>query len=110
MRYFDGFQYNNPDKQNPLYDASLNSFDKSGYQSLTNNFSIEWDIIEGLKLRGQLGISSTDNSSDYFLPAEHSYFTSGDKKRNMPRTRDSSVVACIVTEPGKNIVTAGMLR
>ena len=80
VRYFDGFQYINPDKQNPLYDASLNSFDKSGYQSLTNNFSIEWDIIEGLKLRGQLGISSTDNSSDYFLPAEHSYFTSGDKK------------------------------
>ena len=54
VRYFDGFQYNNLDKQNPLYDASLNSFDKSGYQSLTNNFSIEWDIIEGLKLRGQL--------------------------------------------------------
>ena len=80
MRYFDGFQYNNLDKQNPLYDASLNSFDKSGYQSLTNNFSIEWDIIEGLKLRGQLGISSTDNSSDYFLPAEHSYFTTGDQK------------------------------
>ena len=41
VRYFDGFQYNNPDKQNPLYDASLNSFDKSGYQSLTNNFSID---------------------------------------------------------------------
>ena len=80
VRYFDGFQYNNLDKQNPLYDASLNSFDKSGYQSLTNNFSIEWDIIEGLKLRGQLGISSTDNSSDYFLPAEHSYFTTGDQK------------------------------
>ncbi len=80
VRYFDGFRYSDLDRQNPLYDASLNSFDKTGYQSLTNNFSIEWNIMEGLMLRGQLGISSTDNSSDYFLPAEHSYFTTGDKK------------------------------
>ena len=60
---------------NPLWDASLNTFDKSGYEELTNNFSIEWNIIKGLTLRGQFGITTTNNHSDYFLPAEHSYFT-----------------------------------
>ena len=62
---------------NPLYDAMLNVIDKSGYEELTDNFSIEWNIIDGLTLRGQFGITTTNNHSDYFLPKEHSYFTTG---------------------------------
>ena len=61
--------------QNPLYDASLNSFDTSGYVNVTNNFSIDWNILPELRLRGQIGISTQNNTGDYFLPAEHSYFT-----------------------------------
>lgn len=61
-------------EQNPLYDASLNWFDQSGYQNVTNNFSIDWNILPELRLRGQIGISTQQNQSDYFLPAEHSYF------------------------------------
>lgn len=61
--------------QNPLYDASLNWFDQSGYNNITNNFSIDWNILQELRLRGQLGISTQENTSDYFLPAEHSYFS-----------------------------------
>ncbi|MDE7074782.1 MAG: SusC/RagA family TonB-linked outer membrane protein, partial [Odoribacter sp.] len=61
---------------NPLYDASLNVFDKSKYERMTNNFSIEWDIITGLKARGQVGISKEHNNADKFLPAEHSSFNS----------------------------------
>jgi TonB-linked SusC/RagA family outer membrane protein len=62
-------------RANPLYDAELNTIDKSGHETLTNNFAVEWHIIPDLTLRGQLGISKFDNTSDYFLPAEHSYFT-----------------------------------
>ena len=65
---------------NPLYDATLNSFNKSGYTSLSNNFSVEWQVVKGLTLRGQVGISSTDNTSDYFLPAEHTFFQSAEYK------------------------------
>lgn len=61
---------------NPLYDASLGSFDKSGYEQLTNNFMVEWDILNGLTLRGQLGITSTNSHSDRFLSPKDSYFTS----------------------------------
>lgn len=63
---------------NPLYDATLNTKDKQGYEELTNNFSIEWNILAGLTLRGQFGITSKNSHSDYFLPKEHSYFTTNE--------------------------------
>ena len=62
-------------RANPLYDAELNTINKTGHETLTNNFAIEWKIIPDLTFRGQFGISKLNNTSDYFLPAEHSYFT-----------------------------------
>lgn len=59
---------------NPLYDASLNIKDESKYDQVTNNFSVDWTIIDGLRLRGQIGVTKRHNSSDNFLPAEHSSF------------------------------------
>lgn len=59
---------------NPLYDASLNIIDQSKYDLMTNNFSIEWTVVDGLKLKGQVGISKENNTYDNFLPAEHSSF------------------------------------
>ncbi len=65
---------------NPLYNATLDSRNESGYNDLSNNLSIEWDIFQDLKMRAQLGINKKINESDNFLPAEHSNFTyySGD--------------------------------
>lgn len=74
VKNFDPFYSGNQIK-NPLYDASLNSFNRTGYNSLTNNISLDWIIIPELRLRGQFGIGSTQNTSDVFLPAEHSTFT-----------------------------------
>lgn len=74
VRTFDSFA-GNTKVLNPLYDASLNAFDKSGYTSLTNQFSIDWNITQSFKLRGSLGIGHTKNTRDRFLPAEHSTFT-----------------------------------
>lgn len=59
---------------NPLYDATLNTVNSSQYQEFINNFSIEWLILDGLRLRGQFGVTTNRNSSDYFLPKEHSSF------------------------------------
>lgn len=78
VEFFDAFygsSYGRGDF-NPLYNASLGSFNKNGYEELTNNFAVEWDIIEGLTLRGQLGITSTTNHRDIFLSPKDSYFTS----------------------------------
>lgn len=73
IRYFDGLHQTN-DVQNPLYDATLNTINKSRSLGIINNFSIEWNILPELTLRGQLGISTTRSTSDEFYPAEHSMF------------------------------------
>lgn len=75
VRFFPAFIKNYSKPQNPLYDASLNSFDKTGYQEVSDQFAIEWNILKELNMRAQFGISRNENTSDYFLPAEHSYFT-----------------------------------
>ncbi|MFA5849260.1 MAG: SusC/RagA family TonB-linked outer membrane protein [Bacteroidales bacterium] len=60
--------------QNPLYDATLNSRNETGYTELNNNFSIEWNILKELKMKAQLGITKNNTEKDYYLPAEHSTF------------------------------------
>lgn len=75
IRYFDGFYADSEPVQNPLYDAMLNTINKSKTLSLINNFAVEWKIINGLTLRGQLGISTNRTTSDLFYPAEHSMFS-----------------------------------
>ncbi|MCF0172262.1 MAG: SusC/RagA family TonB-linked outer membrane protein [Bacteroidales bacterium] len=61
---------------NPLYDAQLNTIDTSEYTEIINNFSIDWNITKHLTARAQLGLSKNLGRTDYFLPAEHSTFSS----------------------------------
>lgn len=81
-KFFDPFYKWSSEPENPLYNASLGSFDKSRYQELTNNFSIDWDILPELTLRGQFGISGTDNYSDYFRSPEDTYYTNSSTGAN----------------------------
>ena len=76
IRYYDTTPGSSFQSQNPLYDATLKTFDKSRTLGLINNFSIEWKILPELTLRGQLGVSTTRVNSDRFYPAEHSMFNS----------------------------------
>jgi TonB-linked SusC/RagA family outer membrane protein len=66
--------YWNPLPTNPLYNASLNVFDKSSTSTIINNASVEWSILEELVLRGQLGITKTNTQTDVFRPADHTAF------------------------------------
>ncbi len=75
VKTMEGFSANNATVDNPLYNASLGSFDKSGYQELTNNFSIDWQILPELTMRGQLGVTKNDAESNYFRSPEDSYYT-----------------------------------
>lgn len=63
---------------NPLYDASLNTVNDSEYFEFINNFSAEWIIMDGLRARAKFGVTTHRNTSDYFLPAEHSYFNTAE--------------------------------
>lgn len=79
---YSGFWSNLP--TNPLYNANLNTYDKTNANTITNNTTIEWDIISSVKLRGQFGITKTVGQSDRFRPADHTAFanyTGGDEFR-----------------------------
>ena len=76
VKFFDAFYGSETGGEfNPLYDATLKSFDKSGYEELSNNFSVEWNILSGLTLRGQLGVTTNNSHSDTFLSPKASFFT-----------------------------------
>ncbi len=74
VQTFDDIHHSPTGVGNPLYDATLNTINKSEYFTFINNFSVEWSITDALRLRAKLGITDTRRSSDYFLPAEHSAF------------------------------------
>lgn len=63
-----------PAYANPMYDATLNSFNKSAYTNITNNFQVEWRPAAHLTLNGGIGINSNLSSADDFKPASHSSF------------------------------------
>lgn len=61
---------------NPLYNATLASFDKSRYIEIIDAFSAEWGIAQGLRLRGQISLNKTATTSDkYASPMSNDYFT-----------------------------------
>lgn len=73
-KFFDPFYSMASKPENPLYNATLGSFDKSNYQELTNNFAIDWQILPELTMRGQFGISKNDSESNYFRSPEDTYY------------------------------------
>lgn len=74
IKRFDDIHHSPAGVGNPLYDATLNTVNKSEYFTFINNFSVEWSITDALRLRAKVGVSDTRRTSDRFLPAEHSTF------------------------------------
>lgn len=60
---------------NPYRDGEIGTKLTSEYRQFINNTSLEWTIIEGLRLRGRLGITLKNNGADSFYPASHSKFS-----------------------------------
>lgn len=77
-KFFDPFYAWSARKSNPLYNATLGGFDKSNYEELTNNFSIDWNILPSLTLRGQLGLSHTTSETKFFRSPEDTYYLDSD--------------------------------
>lgn len=63
------------DISNPLVDAGLDSENYSRSSTIRDIFSIDWTILKGLSLKGQLGISKSFSNRHNYLPAEHSSFS-----------------------------------
>ena len=59
---------------NPMFNANLNTFDKTNATALTNNTSIEWAVTKDLQFRTRLGLTKITDQSDKFRPADHTAF------------------------------------
>lgn len=73
-KYVKFFTLKDSDISNPLYDAQLNIIDQDKSTAIINNFSIEWNVWEALKLRGQVGVQKQMTTSDKYFPAKHTKF------------------------------------
>jgi TonB-linked SusC/RagA family outer membrane protein len=83
---FDFDRYNHPEilydvtirnlttTSNPLYNATLNTIDASDHTKISNNFSIQWNLLEDLTMRSMFGISKNIRNSRNFKPANHTDF------------------------------------
>lgn len=60
-------QYKNVPVLNPLYEASLGNFDKSGYTELIDAFSADWRITPALRVIGLVSLNSTKSTADKFV-------------------------------------------
>lgn len=60
---------------NPLYNASLNIKDQSTYKNFVNNFFIQWQATQWLKVSSRIAYMDQSDESDRFLPAQHTSFT-----------------------------------
>lgn len=72
-------------KGNPLWNTTIGTKKFSTYTRLTDNFYIEWQILEALKLRGRLGLTKIFNKREDFYPASHTYFLGYSKERTFEK-------------------------
>lgn len=59
---------------NPLFNSTLNYKDQSNYRDLTNLFGVDWQILDGLRLKGSFALTVQNNSIDVFKSGKHTDF------------------------------------
>lgn len=69
---------------NELYNAVLPSKNQQTSNNFLNNFSIEYDIIQGLKLKANLSLSVDNGKTDVYKSYENTEFLDKEKKGVMP--------------------------
>lgn len=59
---------------NPLYNATINTFDRDENNTITNNTQMDLTLTDALKVRGRLGLSKSNSTGDIYKPASHTQF------------------------------------
>ena len=65
---------------NPLYEATLDSFDKTKYRQFIDNLSINWRINPYWMLKGTFGISYKIQDTDKFIDPSSGVYTKSNAK------------------------------
>lgn len=66
--------------KNPLYEATLGSFDKSRYREFLDNLSVNWHINSYWMLRGTFGISFKIQDTDKYVDPSSGAFANTDTR------------------------------
>lgn len=66
---------------NPMYKSTLHSFDKNKYTEFIDAFSAEWNIADGIRLRGLFSLTKRKYTYDQYTSPNDNYyyFTAPDK-------------------------------
>ncbi len=77
-------QYYNINVFNPLYDASLSSFNKAGNTEILDAFSADYRLSNSFRLKGLISLNKTTTTTDAFVSPFNSiyYNTAADKLNN----------------------------
>lgn len=72
---------------NPMYEATIGSFEETDYVEFIDAFSGEWTIIPSLKLRGQISLTKRKSTADKFVsPLSNEFYNvSGDDLKDRGR-------------------------
>lgn len=72
--YFNPFDTNSSRMANPLYDATLSSFNKSKNMNMTNSLSAKWNVTKYFYITGQANMAFTwGTTDDYVSPDAAEY-------------------------------------
>ena len=79
------------DLNNPLYEATLGNYDKSGTRSLTNTTDFRWDINKEFRLTGHFTITTNSGwDESYTSPLSQYYKNESDFTKKGSRLQTSS--------------------
>ncbi len=62
------------DIQNPLYEATLSSFERQSYWELMDNISVNWYVLDVLQLKGDFSVTKKDSKNDRFTDPKSSKY------------------------------------
>lgn len=114
-QYYDGAGFKRETMYNELYNATLASRNQGTGNSFLNNFSVEYDIIQGLMLKGSLSLSVDNNKSDVYVPHENTTFINKSYKGSYSQSwsnsfsYDINLVLNYFKQFGKHFVNAGFV-
>ncbi len=83
--------WNLTSQYSPLYNASLNSKNYSEYTQIQNNFYVEWNAADGLRLTGKASINKTDDDRHLFIPAKNTKFLNYTSDEDLKRKGEYTV-------------------
>lgn len=85
---------------NPLYEATLASYDWDAYDEITNNLNLNWFFSPSWALRGQFSISRKYSNGEKFVdPLSHNTTVSGSSSSD----KDARKTGDLYTDKGNNM-------